>query len=167
MRLLSEAGEYGLRAVVWMAQRPPQPQKVKVIAEQIKAAPGYLIKVLQELAKHGILSARRGSQGGYLLEQNPAELTVLDVLSAIDPIERIPSCPLATAAHGTGLCPVHRHVDAAIALLESHFQDLTIQDLVEQYPVDGHWCEHLATPRCPTKAPSRGAHHLPAVPALN
>ena len=130
MKLLSEASEYGLRAVVWMAQCPAEPQKVKDIAAQIKAAPGYLVKVLQELAKAGILSARRGSQGGFLLERDPSRLTALDVINAIDPFERIATCPLALDAHALELCPVHRRIDDAMATIEENFRQLTIRDVI-------------------------------------
>ena len=73
MKLLSDASEYALRAVVWLAQRPGLPQKTREIAEGTHAAPGYLVKVLQSLAKAGILSAQRGSHGGFSLERDPRD----------------------------------------------------------------------------------------------
>lgn len=130
MKLLSDACEYGLRAVVWMAQRPAEPQKVKEIAEATKSAPGYLVKVLQELTKAGILSARRGSQGGFTLQRDPQTLTVLEVINAIDPIERITRCPLGLAEHGTQLCLLHRRVDDALQMIEETFGDTTIAQIV-------------------------------------
>jgi len=143
MKLLSEACEYGLRAVVWMAQRPGEPQKVKDIAEEIKAAPGYLVKVLQELTKAGILSARRGSQGGFMLQSDPAELTALDVINAIDPLERIRSCPLSLDAHAAELCPIHRRIDDAMAMIEESFGGLTVQDVISGGPGANSACEVL------------------------
>lgn len=141
MKLLSEACEYGLRAVVWMAQRPAEPQKVKDIAEEIKAAPGYLVKVLQELTKAGILSARRGSQGGFTLQADPAELTALEVINAIDPLERIRTCPLGIDAHGTTLCPIHRRIDDAMGWIEENFGQLTIRDVIDSGTGSGGICE--------------------------
>ena len=130
MKLLSESCEYGLRAVVWMAQRPGEPQKVKDIADQIKAAPGYLVKVLQDLTKAGILSARRGSRGGFTLECDPETLTAYDVITAIDPLERILTCPLETTGHGETLCPIHRRIDDVMRIIEDNFRQLTIQEVV-------------------------------------
>jgi Rrf2 family protein len=154
MKLLSEACDYGLRAVIWMAQRPEsEPQKVKDIAEGIRAAPGYLIKVLQELAKAGILSARRGSQGGFTLQSDPAKLTALDVINAIDPFERIESCPLQLEAHTGGLCTMHRCVDEAMAKIEETFERTTIRDAIESPPKSDSCCEVL----CPPKAIQTGA----------
>lgn len=130
MKLLSEACEYGLRAVVWMAQHPAEPQKARELAVAVHAAPGYLIKVLQDLAKAGILSTQRGSRGGFTLQSDPAELTALDVINAIDGFERMTRCPLRLDAHASELCPVHRCIDDAMELIEQRFGGLTIQDVL-------------------------------------
>jgi Rrf2 family protein len=114
-----------------MAREPSRSYKVKDIAEGIQAAPGYLVKVMQELAKAGILSARRGSQGGYQLIRQPEGLTALEIVQAIDPIERIMHCPLKLAAHGSQLCPLHRRIDNALALIEESFRKTTIADLFQ------------------------------------
>lgn len=143
MKLLSEACEYGLRAVVWMAQRPGEPQKVKDIAEEIKAAPGYLVKVLQELTKAGILSARRGSNGGFTLQSNPSGLTALDVINAIDPLERINTCPLELEAHATALCPIHRRIDDSMAMIEDSFRQLTISEVISNNSALSPVCKML------------------------
>lgn len=146
MKLLSEACDYGLRAVIWLAQRPSEPHKVKDIAEGIRAAPGYLIKVLQELTKAGILTARRGSQGGFTLKSDPEVLTALDVINAIDPLERIESCPVQIASHSRSLCPMHRCVDDAMASIEETFRQTTIRDVISSVSASQSFCEALGPP---------------------
>lgn len=143
MKLLSDASEYALRAVVWLAQRPGQSQKVRQIAEGIHAAPGYLVKVLQALAKVDILSAQRGSHGGFTLERDPVTLTVLEVINSVDPVERIMTCPLGLKSHGTHLCPMHRKVDDAIAVIEESFRSTTIRQLLDQPTTSKPLCEAL------------------------
>ena len=129
MKLLSEASEYGLRAAVWMATKSDSSFKVKEIAEGIHAAPGYLVKVLQDLARAGIVSARRGNQGGYSLLRDPHRLTVLEVVNAIDPIERITTCPLHLAEHRGVLCLLHHRIDETMGLIEKSFAQTTIGEL--------------------------------------
>ena len=129
MRLLSDASEYALRAVVWLAQEASEPKKVRDIAEATHAAPGYLVKVLQALAKAGILSAQRGTRGGFALIRDPAQLSVLEVISAVDPVERIQRCPLHLESHAERLCPMHQRIDQALATVEAVFRDSTIADL--------------------------------------
>lgn len=130
MKLLSDASEYALRAVVWLAQRPGEAQKVREIADGTQSAPGYLVKVLQNLARAGILSAQRGSHGGFTLERDPDELTALEVINAVDPVERIRTCPLGLEAHGDCLCPMHRRIDDTLAQFEQTFGASTITELV-------------------------------------
>lgn len=130
MKLLSDASEYALRAVVWLAQRPGEAQKVRQIAEGTQAAPGYLVKVLQSLTKAGILSAQRGSHGGFTLQRDPDELTALEVINAVDPIERIRTCPLGLESHGDCLCPMHQRIDDTLAQFERSFGASTITELI-------------------------------------
>lgn len=143
MKLLSEATEYGLRAIVWLSNQPREPHKVQAIAEATDAAPGYLIKVLQALAKAGIVSAHRGTTGGYALSRDPESLTALEVVSAIDPIERIRSCPLRLAAHASGLCPLHQRIDSSLAAIEQDFARTTIAELAFRLSPD-QACEALS-----------------------
>lgn len=147
MKLISDAAEYALRATVWLAQRPGEAQKVREISAATHAPPGYLVKVLQGLAKAGILSAQRGSQGGFTLLRDPAELTVLEVLDAVDPIQRIRTCPLGLVAHGVVLCPMHRRIDDAMQAIESSFGATTILDILSEPASSKPLCGLLSGPR--------------------
>lgn len=132
MKIISDVAEYALRAVVWLAQEDRAGGKFKhrEIAEGTQAAPGYLIKSLQSLVKVGILSAQRGSMGGFSLVKDARELTVLEVVNAVDPIERILVCPLGLKSHGSCLCPMHRQLDNAMEAIETSLKGSTIQDLL-------------------------------------
>lgn len=145
MKLLSEAVESGLRAVIWLAKNPQQSFKVKEIADGIGAAPGYLIKVLQGLSRHGIVHAKRGSQGGFTLSRDPNTLTALEVINAVDPIERITKCPLNLSEHHQRLCGLHQRIDDGLAWLETSFDSTTITQLLsfssEDHPVCDFTCD--------------------------
>lgn len=130
MKLLSEAAESGLRAVVWMSKDPSKSYKVKEIADGIQAAPGYLIKVLQALSKFGLVTAKRGSQGGFCLVRSPDKIRALEVINAVDPIERIKTCPLKLDEHGRQLCALHRQIDNALAQVEDTFRSVSIERLL-------------------------------------
>ncbi len=143
MQLLSNASEYALRAVVWLAQNPSQAQKVREIAEGTQAAPGYLVKVLQALVKADILSAQRGSRGGFTLKRDTRKLTVLEIINAIDPFERITSCPLELKSHGVNLCLMHRKIDDAVATIEASFGSVTVADLLNDPTRSTPLCDGL------------------------
>ncbi len=131
MKLLSDASEYALRGAVWLAQRQGGTYKLREIAEGTKTPPGYLIKALQALAKAEILSAQRGSGGGFSLIRDPDSLSILEILDAVDPIERIRTCPLGIKQHGTCLCPMHKKIDDAMGHIEASFRDVTVTDLLD------------------------------------
>lgn len=146
MKLISEACEYALRTVVWLARQPEGSYKTREMAKATHAAPGYLVKVLQSLSRAKILSGQRGSQGGFKLLSDPAELTVLDVINAVDPFDRINICPLGFKAHGGCLCPLHRRVDDAMASIEASFQSTTIKDLISTNEPSQPLCNVLSLP---------------------
>lgn len=128
--LFSQTVEYALRAVVWLADHLDAPQTNKQIADATRVPVGYLSKVLQALGRADLVRAQRGVGGGFTLARSPDELSVLEVINAVDPIKRIRTCPLGLEAHGTNLCPLHRKLDDALASIEDAFGSSTIADLL-------------------------------------
>ena len=125
----SQTLEYALRAVVWLAVQEGRSLTASELAEATQVSPGYLSKVLKWLGRGGIVRGQRGVHGGFQLARDPRELTVLEVVNAVDPIERIESCPLKLEAHEQWLCPLHSRLDEAIAHVERAFADSTIAEL--------------------------------------
>src|SRR5688500_686169 len=103
--MFSQTVEYALRAVDHLAAVAPEARRVEQIAGVTKVKPAYLAKVIQQLVHAGVLRSQRGVGGGISLVKTPAELTILEVVSAVDPIKRIQTCPLGLASHGVRLCP--------------------------------------------------------------
>jgi len=129
--MLSQTAEYALRATVHLGERNGNPRTVQQIAEAIQAPSGYLAKVLQAMNKAGIVNSRRGLHGGFVLAAPPEEISVYDVLQAVDPIKRFHSCPLKIKEHHD-LCPLHRQLDDALAVVEHAFRKATIAGLLNQ-----------------------------------
>ncbi len=128
--LLSQTAEYALRAAVWLADTPQTPHTTQEIAQVTKVPAGYLSKVMQALGRAGLVKSQRGLGGGFLLTHNPDELTVLDIINAVDPVQRIHTCPLNLKSHGKKLCPLHRKLDDAMADMEEAFATTMLSDLV-------------------------------------
>ena len=129
--MFSQTAEYALRAVVVLAMDPEKPWTAQQIAEQSLVPQDYLIKVLQTLARVGLVTAQRGRGGGFMLRRPPGGITVLDVIDAVDPLRRIKECPLGIKAHGTTLCPLHRKLDDAIRTVKEAFASTTIGELLD------------------------------------
>lgn len=130
--MISQTVEYALRAVVQLAYVAPQSSTTGELAKVTKVPPAYLSKVLQSLARAGIVLSQRGSGGGISLAVNPKKLTILEVVNAVDPVQRIRTCPLGLASHGVKLCPLHRRMDAALAQVEQAFQNTTLAEVIAE-----------------------------------
>lgn len=127
---ISQTAEYALRAVVWLAIEPDRAVGTPRIARATKVPAGYLSRVLQSLARAGLVTSNPGRSGGFRLARLPKDISVLDVVNAVDPIRRIDKCPLNIDDHGLNLCPLHRRLDAAIAATESAFRETKIAELL-------------------------------------
>ncbi|HRK32174.1 MAG TPA: Rrf2 family transcriptional regulator [Tepidisphaeraceae bacterium] len=127
---LSQTAEYALRAVVWLAEHPGDPQTTQQIADGCKVPVSYLSKVFQPLSKVGMVSAQRGLGGGYVLERDVDQISLLDVVNAVEQVQRIRSCPLKLASHGSKLCALHQSLDNAMAEVEQRFGQIMIGQLL-------------------------------------
>lgn len=128
--MLPRTAEYALRAVVCLAGGGTGPTAADVIAERTKVPRSYLHRVLQDLAAAGLVRSRPGPGGGYELARASDEVTILDVVNAVSPIERLRRCPLGLPSH-TELCPLHRELDRAYAATEDAFRGVTLKGLLE------------------------------------
>lgn len=143
--MISQTAEYALRAVVCLGAENGRPMTTQAIAEKTRVPASYLSKVLQGLGRAELVESRRGLHGGFVLTRPLDELTVLDVINAVDPLKRIERCPLGLAAHRGKLCSLHRRLDEGIALVESLFGGTTVGELLAE--------ANPSQPLCEVKAP--------------
>lgn len=130
--MFSQTVEYALRSVVFLADRSPSACTTDQIAAVTKVPKAYLSKVLQGLSRAGLVQSQRGLGGGMTLARPPGELTILEVVNAVEPIGRIRTCPLKLAAHGVRLCPLHRRLDDALATIEEAFAHTTLAEILAE-----------------------------------
>ena len=78
---------------------------------------------------------------GFLLNKADRDLTVYEVVQAVDPIRRIQECPLGREAHRGNLCPLHRRLDAAVETLERGFRETTIAEILAESPDKQPLCD--------------------------
>lgn len=140
--MLSQTTEYALRAIVFIASEPEKAKTAQEVGEGTKVPPRYMSKVLQTLGRSGLLKSQRGLHGGFVLDRPAERITILDVVNAIEPIQRIHRCPLGLPSH-IKLCPLHRRLDDAIAQVESAFRQTTIHDLLTEKTTSRPLCDAI------------------------
>lgn len=139
--MFSQTVEYALRAVVHLADRSPAARTTDQIADATRVPKAYLSKVIQGLCRAGIVRSKRGIGGGITLARLPGDLTILDVVNAVEPITRIRQCPLGIRTHGMRLCPLHRRMDNALATVEKAFSETTLAEVLTEPSRSRPLCE--------------------------
>lgn len=139
--MFSQTVEYALRAAVTLAADPGTPRTSEQIAGQTQVPRGYLSKVLQQMVRADLVHSQRGLHGGFTLVRSPESITILEVVNAVDPIERITECPLGLEAHKEALCPLHRRVDDALAMIERAFGETTLAEVLADPSKQRPLCE--------------------------
>lgn len=129
--MFSQTAEYALRAAVYLASQQGTPRTTQEIAKATQVKIAYLSKVMQSLGRQGLVQSQRGLHGGFTLARPADELTVLDIIMAVDPIARIKSCPLGLKGH-INLCPLHRRLDQAMKLVEDALSQSTLAELLAE-----------------------------------
>jgi Rrf2 family nitric oxide-sensitive transcriptional repressor len=127
--------------VAHLAYEAPSPRTTEQVAEATRVPPAYLSKVLQALSRGGIVKSQRGVGGGISLARPAEELTILEVVNAVEPIQRIRSCPLGLKSHGVRLCPLHRRIDDAMATVEAAFGSTTLAEILAEPTHSPPLCE--------------------------
>jgi Rrf2 family protein len=150
---LSEGIEWGLHCATLVAVLPPDASLPASRLAEYHGVPGaYLAKHLQALSRAGILESLPGPSGGYRLARPAAEITVLDVVEAIDGTSPAFTCaeirrrgPAAVPAREYELpCSIHAAMDRADVAWRAELRATTLADLVQQVVTE-------ASPRALTK----------------
>jgi Rrf2 family protein len=90
---LSKKADYALIAMKHMVLRPDQSaSSAREIAEQYDIPVELMAKVLQKLAREGLLASHQGTRGGYQLSRSPSAISVADVIQAVDGPLTVTAC---------------------------------------------------------------------------
>jgi len=109
---LTQATDYAIRAVLHLAHLP---KGTTVEANEIATAQSipvrFLLKIFRSLAAAGIVGSQRGPGGGYVLLRDPAQVTLLDILEAVEGPTAINRCLIDAdfcSRHAADYCPVRQ-----------------------------------------------------------
>ena len=82
---VTRASEYAMLGLLALSRRPAGTvEMVDVLAQEEGVPPSFLGKIFQSLSRAGIVKSARGSGGGFSLVRTPAEITVLEVIEAVE-----------------------------------------------------------------------------------
>lgn len=130
MLRFTKRADYGLMAIHYIASHSEGAVSAKRIAEEFNIPPELLAKILQRLAKHKLIESQNGPKGGYLLSELPHEVTVGQVLRALEGPVRIVSC--MKDQHGCAQfsrCNLRRPVQKIQASISYLLDTMTLAEL--------------------------------------
>ena len=137
---LSTKGKYGVRAVFEIARHYGKgPITIKEIADRQGISFSYLEQILHRLGKSGLIDSVRGPAGGYLLARKPAELTIGDIVRALEGPIALSHClePGESGDCNQADDCVARMVWAKVgAKIEEALDSISFDDLLQQHQKD-------------------------------
>lgn len=81
---VSARADYAVRALAELAARSGEPVTAESISRAQSVPLKFLLGILGELRRAGLVRSQRGPSGGYLLDRDPATITIADVMRAVD-----------------------------------------------------------------------------------
>ncbi len=106
---LTRGGEYGIRGVLYLAgQDDGKISMLSAIAKAQDVPPRFLAKIFQALAKAGVVKSHRGAKGGFSLARSASEITIKDVIEAIEGPIYLNVCLMGDGECSRDkICPMH------------------------------------------------------------
>lgn len=132
--MLTKSGLHAVRAVVALAKLPEGTYAGAVrIAREIGAPQTYLGKLLQTLAREGLVESQKGLGGGFRLARDPRNINVLDVVEPFEHVSRWTGCILGRPeCSDTDPCAIHERWKAVRDAYLRMLRRATIAELVDK-----------------------------------
>ncbi len=125
---------YGVQAMLTLAVRPQQvPLSVKEIAERDALPEHYLEQLITPLRRAGLVQSARGAQGGYLLARPAGEISLLEIVEALEGPIAVEGCDCPEdAPHALGYCLEHGVWRKLKQAIEEHLASRSLADLRDE-----------------------------------
>ncbi len=140
MKLLSKTCIYGIQAALYVASLQQKQKYVPIhqISDELKISFHFLTKILQILTKHQIMTSYRGPNGGISLAKPTEDISLLDMVSAIEGTDFFEGCILALPDCGNQTpCPLHSFWGAIRDNLKSVFEQTNLAELGDKINQEG------------------------------
>lgn len=138
--MLSRASKYAILSVLYLAIESSETKKINVkeIAEELDVPSPFLAKLFQQLVREKVISSTKGPRGGFYLSKRNSKKRIIDVIAAIDGVEKLEECFLGLhQCDSSHPCPVHFIVKPFKDQILSKFRDKTIIEFAQEIKDQG------------------------------
>jgi len=124
--------DYGIRALVHLANETPKQSNAAGIAAAMKIPKGFLHQVLQDLIRAGLVRSQPGRGGGYALVPPADEISILEIVEALEgPLDQGQCALRGGPCHWEEVCALHRVWSAARQALIDRLGEATLQQIAD------------------------------------
>lgn len=130
--MLSYTCKTAIKAVIYLASKASSDEKVSIkdIAEQIGASGHTVGKILQTLARQGVIKSTKGPMGGFYMTAEQQKQPIINIVDAIDGRHIFKECGLGlTQCSENHPCPIHDQYKTARGIIETLFKSRTVGEL--------------------------------------
>lgn len=129
---LSTKGRYAARAMLELAKnKSGHPLQIKEIAQRQDISVKYLERIMSHMAATGLVSSLRGLHGGFTLARAPADINLMDILTAADESIIPVNCVTDKACCGnTADCVMSRVWAGLYERMKDYLSSISLQDLM-------------------------------------
>ena len=131
---LSTKGRYGVKAMVDLAiNYGKEPISIKAISQRQHVSEYYLEQLFSPLRKSGLIKSIRGAQGGYVLNRDPKDIKISEIMYILEgPIE-ISDCVDGSSCNNIDCCATRLLWEKIKHSIDSVMDSVTLQDIVDDY----------------------------------
>ena len=131
---LSRPAEYALRAMTYLARlESPERVQTRNLAEAINVPAPFLSKIMRRLTADGILDAKKGHHGGFILAKPPANVRFIDILRAVDFEPTADHCLFGLGnCDANNPCPLHPEWSILKGQIEDWARSHTLGDFLKE-----------------------------------
>ncbi|MEA2091376.1 MAG: Rrf2 family transcriptional regulator [Campylobacterota bacterium] len=132
--LITRASEYAILSLIVLS-KASSPMDSETLSNQLSISKSFLAKILQSLAKNGILKSYKGVNGGFALLKEPKDISMLDIMSSVegkaptvfDCSPSISDCPSNKAE----LCSIWPFLNKLQGKIDKFLAEITLEDVLE------------------------------------
>ena len=132
--LITRASEYAILSLLVLA-KADRPLGSEILSKDLEISKSFLAKILQSLAKNGILISYKGANGGFMLAKKPDKINMLDVMLSVE--GKTPAVFNCTSEDGScpkkdSICSIWPFFNKLQNKIDNFFQNLTLADILEE-----------------------------------
>lgn len=131
--LFTKASEYALLGLIYIADKE-NPQDVETMAAELEISRSFLAKILQVLAKDGLLKSYKGARGGFALVKTPDKYTIKEIIDSAEKRE------VSIFECSQGICPSYKGSKCYIlpvlkdlqVKMDEHLSSISLADMMKR-----------------------------------